>query len=393
MWVRTLLAIAILLQIPALAAEKVTVAQLEQVVAQAQDKPDKDVAREIESLTLNERLARARVEKLEAELPGQKARSALLILADASAFLDLPAADVSAIAPPTIDEQRAIVLRAVQFAANMAHKMPNFYATRDTTQYQSIEHAGKITVLDEATKGPPELELERTQPFQQVGRSLVTVIYRDGREAIENKHRNGFTPEYGVENRGEFGEMLGLVIPDMIRSKISWSHWEQGETDLLAVFRFEVPKGNAHYQWSFCCIPSSDGEKHVLRNLAAYQVEIAIEPKTGSILRISIKTEPEHSPVLEASEVVEYGPVEIGGMSYICPLRNVVLYAVRMDETLPLQDPDLHSASPISIAINRTVFENYHLFRGDVHIVPDLPQPVPASEAEPKLNPGSQEQP
>ena len=388
-----LLAIAVMLEIPALAAEKVSVAQLEQVVALAQDKPDKDAARRIEALTLSERLARPRFEKLNAELPGQKSREALVVVSDAAAFLDLPAADVSAMAPPSVDEQRAIVLRAVQFAADMAHKMPNFYATRDTTRYQTIELAGEIAVLDEPMKEPPKLELQRTQPFEQVGRSVVTVLYRDGRELIQNKPKIGVSQAYGVENRGEFGEMLGLVIPDMVRNKISWSHWERGETDLLAVFRFEVPKDGAHYQWSFCCIASSDGKDQTLRSIAAYKGEIAIEPKTGSILRMAIKTEPELSPVLEASEVVEYGPVEIGGMSYICPLRNVVLYVARVHNATPFSGLGLYSVRFISIAINRTLFENYHLFRGDVHIVPDLPQEVPASEAEPKVNPGSQRQP
>jgi hypothetical protein len=393
MWLGTFMAIAILLEIPALAAEKVSVAQLEQVVTQAQGRPDKDAARRIEALTLSERLTRPRFEKLNAELPGQKSREALVVVSDAAAFLDLPAADVSAIAPPAFDEQRAIVLRAVQFAADMAHKMPNFYATRDTTQYQTIELAGKTAALNEPAKELPKLELERTQPFQQMDRSRVTVLYRNGRELIENKRKSDVSRGYDVENRGEFGEMLGLVIPDMVRSKISWSHWEQGETDLLAVFRFEVPKDRAHYQWSFCCIASSDGKDQILRSLVSYQGEIAIEPKKGSILRMAIKTEPELSPVLEASEVVEYGPVEIGGMSYICPLRNVVLYAARMHNLTPSSDTGLYSDRFISIAFNRTLFENYHLFRGDVHIVPGLPQPVPASEAEPKANPDSQRQP
>lgn len=393
MGIRAFLAMAILLNIPALAAEKVTVAQLESTVTLTLGKPDREAARKIDTLTLSERLSRERYKKLNAKLPGPRSRSALLVLADASAFLDLPAEDVSAMAAPGIDEQRAIVLRAVQFAANIADKMPNFYATRDTTHYQSIELPEKIAALDEPKKEPPKLELERTEPFQQVGRSLVTVIYREGRELIENKHRNVFTHEYEVENKGEFGELLGLVIPDMARSVIGWSHWEQGDTDLLAVFRFEVPKEKAHYLWSFCCIPSIDGQPQVFRNVAAYQVEIAIEPKTGSILRIAMKTEPENARVLEASEVVEYGPVEIGGMSYVCPLRNIVLYAARMHNISPNSGPDPHSASLISIAINRTVFQNYHLFRGDVHIVPDLPQPVPASEAEPKLNPDSQTRP
>jgi len=198
-----LLAIAVMLEIPALAAEKVSVAQLEQVVALAQDKPDKDAARRIEALTLSERLARPRFEKLNAELPGQKSREALVVVSDAAAFLDLPAADVSAMAPPSVDEQRAIVLRAVQFAADMAHKMPNFYATRDTTRYQTIELAGEIAVLDEPMKEPPKLELQRTQPFEQVGRSVVTVLYRDGRELIQNKPKIGVSQAYGVENRGD----------------------------------------------------------------------------------------------------------------------------------------------------------------------------------------------
>jgi hypothetical protein len=50
MWIRTLLAIAILQQTPALAAEKVTVTQLEQMVAQAHARPDKDAARKIDGL-------------------------------------------------------------------------------------------------------------------------------------------------------------------------------------------------------------------------------------------------------------------------------------------------------------------------------------------------------
>ena len=108
---------------------------------------------------------------------------------------------------------------------------------------------------------------------------------------------------------------------------------------------------------------------------------------------MAIKTEPEHARVLEASEVVEYGPVEIGGISYICPLRNVVLYAARMHDANPHSGLGFFSIPLTSIAINRTLFENYHLFRGDVNIVPDLPQPVPASEAEPKLEMDSQAQP
>jgi hypothetical protein len=408
MGIRTLVAMAILLQIPALAAEKVTVTQLENVVALCQGKADKDAARKIDTLTLSERISRERYKKLDAELPGQRSRAALLVLADAAAFLDLPASDLPVVAPPSIDKQRKIVISAVNFASETTHKMPDFFATRDTTQFQSTRPARKIMVLPAPTRTVGRTELERTEPFRQVGESRVTVHYRDGKEVVEKQPGKEVSPEFGVTSRGEFGELLPSATSDLAQSKIAWSHWEQGETGLLAVFQFDVPKDKAHYQWTYCCGLASDGKPQPVSEREAYHGEIAINPKTGVVFRLKVKTEPSE-PILEASEVVEFGPVELGGRTYILPVRNIVLYtARRYDAKMPVDlsesedqaSPDslgsgLHFEflRPVSTAINHTEFENYHLFRADVRIVPGEPEEIPDTKPAPNLKPDSQAQP
>ena len=373
------------------APPKVTVAMLEQVLAAAKGKPDKAAAKEISKLSLGERIGEAQYEKLSAEISGPESRTALLALADAAEFLDLPPAEIPATPPPTIDEQRDIVVRAVQFAANNVHQMPDLLATRNITQYQHIQYAPETWtrggVSSDATS--PEFNIEG--PFRQIGKSQVTVVYRDGHEVVENQRKNQQTRNYGVTSRGAFGELLRLVITDLVASHIRWSHWEDGKTGKLAVFDFEVPKGKANYEWSYCCTVDRDGNQKLVAVPAAYSAEVAIDLKTAAILRMVVKTQPDNNVVLKASEVVEYGPVEIAGKTYICPMKNVVLFVARdydaeIGEFGDVGKPDSFSAvratnTPfVAIDLNHASFENYHVFRSEVRIVSDDEQNAPASE-------------
>jgi predicted house-cleaning NTP pyrophosphatase (Maf/HAM1 superfamily) len=74
--------------------QKMTVAQLEQALAAAQDMPDAEAAQHLAGMELTERLSAAKLARWQAALPGEKARQALLLLADQSAFLDPPAEEI-----------------------------------------------------------------------------------------------------------------------------------------------------------------------------------------------------------------------------------------------------------------------------------------------------------
>ena len=81
-----------------------------------------------------------------------------------------------------------------------------------------------------------------------------------------------------------------------------------------------------------------------------------------------------------ADILVEYGNVEIGGRKYVCPLKGpaVASAAVRPDAepSQPLQFRGMLSeesndyALPVQTLLNEISFDQYHLFRADVRILP-----------------------
>ena len=112
------------LALPALAANRVTVEQLEQALATTTARSDADVARQLSALELTERLSAARLEQLKAGLPGEKSQQALLALADTSAFRDPPAADMPATATPDRATQRRILSLTVDYLGKTLPMLP-----------------------------------------------------------------------------------------------------------------------------------------------------------------------------------------------------------------------------------------------------------------------------
>jgi len=112
------------------ATSNVTVAQLEQMLAADHAASDGDVADQLFGLQLTERLSAARFARLKAGLPGEKARQALLALADASQFQKLPAAEIPSAATPTPVTQRQMMDLVVSYVTTTLNRLPNFLATR-----------------------------------------------------------------------------------------------------------------------------------------------------------------------------------------------------------------------------------------------------------------------
>jgi len=357
--------------LPAAAANKVTVQQLEQAVAAAHARPDKDAAQEIGGLELTERLTTARLEKLKAALPGEQSRQALIAVADASAFLALPSADIPPGAAPDAATQGHIMSLAADFVMATIPKMPNFLATRTTTRFQDL----KLTyVFQEPT-------FEANQSFQFIDRTSAGVLYRDGTEVLEKEHSKNAASarpaQTGSSSWGEFGLMLGYVMADLLKGKMGWGHWEQDAAGPVAVFRFAVAEGKSHYMVKYCCSMTSDGEMHEFRARPPYHGEIAVDPNTGVVLRMMVESDlkPNHQ-IFRADTVVEYGPVDIGGRGYICPVRSVSITTgievVAKGIRYVGQDVFYEDivGTPKVTAINDVVFGNYHQFRSEMRILP-----------------------
>jgi hypothetical protein len=345
---------------PAIAAKRVTADQLEQVVSAAGRSTDAKVAGQIFELQLTERLSPARLARDEAELPGPASRQALEAVADASAFLDLPAADLPAAPAPDLDAQDAMWEMALEFASKAIPRLPNFFATRETVRFEDT---------------PPESQRNTTdtikfQPLNPVGSEIATVLYREGHEFVEAgvKVHKSFDPsDFALSTSGEFGPILATVLADSAQNGVLWSHWEQNAAGPMAVFHYTVAKESSHYTVT---IP---GPERDLQFLSAYHGEIGINPADGAILRLTMMADLKpDDPVTGAGLLVEYGPVGIAGSSYICPVKSVALSLVPKVQVGSSTTSGQHSSrGPLQTRVNDVVFRDYHLFRAEVRIVND----------------------
>jgi hypothetical protein len=119
----------------------VTVAQLEHRVAADHGRSDRDLAGHLENLELTQRLSSARLQKLQAVLPGPESRDALMALEDLSAALAPPAGEIPADPAPTAAEQQQMLARA-QDASNSssADQMPGFDVTVNLTRFRNLKY-------------------------------------------------------------------------------------------------------------------------------------------------------------------------------------------------------------------------------------------------------------
>jgi VWFA-related protein len=370
--------------LPSIAAEHVSVTQLEGILAKAQGQSDSSLAAELSSLQLTERFTSARVARWRASFPGPRSQRALMGLADRSAFLDPPASEIPATPAPDLAEQRRIMSLAATYVGNAIPQLPRFYASRTITHFE--DQPGTVSVVS----------LGETDSLHATRITRATVLYRDGQEVVEAApvkvqcHR---TADQGLRTWGAFGPILGLVLLDAAQNQLTFAHWERGSRGPLAVFHYAVPKDRSHYEVRYCCVSESYGlESHMFRQMSAYHGTIAVDPANGAIARLTIVAElAATDPISRAATAVEYGPVDLGGMTYICPVRSV---SVSVAKTLRnIQDPSGHSwiaMGPRQMLLNHIDFEQYHLFRAEsrvlsgdeeraVGVTPDatLPQTAP----------------
>ena len=351
---------------PNVVAKRVTVEQLEQVLKAARGKSDREVVQRLSNLELTERLGDVKLSSWSADLRGQKAREAFGALADASAFLAPPAADIPGDAAPDASAQRSMISLTDEYLNETIPKLPNFFATRTTVRYEETPAAGDVGSRIEY------------QPFHMVESSKATVLYRRGREEVNSvatERTKAKTVEPYLTTYGTFGPALGAANDAVASSDLSWKRWERGADRLRAVFSYIILQEKSHFRVGYCCLPEGDGTT-TLQIVQGYHGEITIDPETGAVLRLTIQADLNQGlPLVRSDILVDYGPVELGGKTYICPVRSLAVWRSRTVSSLALTDWDerFRTYGPFSTMLNDMAFDNYHLFRAETRMLTDVP--------------------
>ena len=318
---------------------------------------------------LGQRFSSSRLNFWKNRLHRTKTIAALVVLADRSAFLDLPGEEASVEPAPDRAAQQRMISATVGYLKEEIPKLPDFFAVRTATIY---EQAGPGRA-DDWKSAPADQTLKETATVR------VTLRNRNGHEEQEAIRKGAPARRKDLNLTGDFGAVLRTVLGDAARgdSKVFWSRWEQGEHGREAVFHYIVRVDNPHWEVSYCCLV---GGRTYLAS-PKYLGDLTIDPSTGAILRLTMQAqlgwirEPNLSPVqpeLASAVMVEYGPVQFGGRDFICPLRSVVSVRVRTVDTVKLWGQEFDVYGPYETRLNDMAYTGYHKFGAETRILPGL---------------------
>jgi hypothetical protein len=375
--VRLLLLIGFLaaLGLPANASEKLSVDQLEQILAQhashlhqparkqnttASDEiedisdgdllqqldQDDELIPQISATELTERLSTLTMYRFVGKYNlGAHVQQALEQLADRSALLKLPPAEQIRQPAPDAEAQQKMLQEARAYVLRELSHLPNFMAMQTTTRFDNSPVSLKYFQATTDQAG-----------LHRVGSIQHKITFQDGKEVTDGgtgteqtNRKNG-----GLESHGEFGAEAAVVLMDVEKGSIAFDHWEQSMAGQAAVYRYSVPREFSHYEITDAC------QDHVsFHDFPAYSGEIALDSKTGAILRMTLVAESKPGdPVSHVASVIEYGIVVLGHRRSICPLRSLTF----MNQELNGCGHMNHKLQKPVMMINQTIFSNYQRF-------------------------------
>lgn len=400
-----LLGLIALIVLPAEATRRVTVAQLEQLLTNAAaHHPDDDVVRLFGDLELTERYTSVERSRLVAKLHlGPRTTVALQLLADESAFLELPRAEQPGTPAPNAATEQHILNAARRYVIDTLPHMPNLIATRSTFRFDNSPQIVKVNEWPVRAG----LHLVGSTSREFTLRDDVLIQNAEVKSASGPGGQANAQPENGLRTAGEFGPFLVMIMHDTYKGKIAFHHWEESPSGPVAVYRYSVPKDASNYTVDYCCLadqlgvrlqqggrrgggvpPPSDLQddpaKH-FHKMPAYHGLLFIDPASGAILRITMQAELDiDGPVTRADVLVEYGPIMIGDRKFICPLLSLGL----------TQGPAGSNATLGSIPdrqITEASFTQYHRLGSSVRVIaneaeastPNAPPPNSTPQSSP----------
>ncbi len=355
---------------------EVTVDELAQILAHVRHRWDGRLAKQISDMKLTQRLSAFRLARLEAQLPGAQSKEALLAIADESAFLDLPADEIPSNPVPSTAEQAALLAEASAFVSGAIDHLPNFTAARETTRFEGTATviSGRLqtevftlnlwrapSAVNWECPGEPKIGYRR---LSIIDRTHVAVVYRHGLElhALGEKGGEFECPENSVSTTEDFGHGLAWIPRVIAEGKVTWSRWERGASGFVAVFQYSA------------LVPLKPSAA------VAAQGEISLDPANGAILRLTevrrwneqepgYNGKPGYEAAVEREREVDFGPVNIGGGVFYCPVRRVALYRAPLlwpggsaPEIDAIYRQNGLAESPLLEYLNDVTFTRYRLY-------------------------------
>jgi VWFA-related protein len=351
------LAVLILAVVPAFPATRLSVRELKALIvsSRAAGNFDVDISHKISRVEMREPLTGEALADIRATGLGPWTDGMLQALADESEFAPGVAAPDGA--PPPPGEADSILAKARGFAANYLRNLPDFICTRSVHRLET----------------PPSRSVDHGELFARLqdNDTLTSeVSFVDGKESYAAQTVNGRTNQQtvpGLTTWGEFGGILETLLAGRANPKTLWTRWETIRGKRVAVFRYSVDRRNSDYTVGWCCRSG-----HSRQTVPGYSGELFVDPMSGSVARVTMQAALSLSfPTQRLDTMVEYGPVNIGGETYICPVRSVII-------SLWSAASSYYSQAPLfRFSLSEVRFGAYHKFGTSATLLASDAQPSP----------------
>ena len=296
---------------------------------------DRELALYLAKIKLSEKLDERGIEDMQGDMRiGPKTLLALRRLAADSASLPVaapvaPPLKPRPIAPPTSEEQAAIIDDVREYALNYSDTLPDFICTQVTRRFAAPLPGTKY---GGAAGGDPRWQLEDTLQirlsFFEKHEHYVVVMMNN---AIVNKD---YEKVGGSKAIGEFGSMMREIFEPSSETRFAWDHWATLRGKRVMAFSYHVRLDRSKFMISV---------DDKLRITTAYGGLVEVEPDTHAVVRITQEAEdiPSNFPMKEITDVLDYDYQDLSGHTFLLPLKSQVLMKsnegiIRLDEEFRL---------------------------------------------------------
>lgn len=326
---------------PCWAAKKMTVQQLKDMIAAAQQshKSDADVAAELKDVDLTEQLSRSTMNSLATLVPGQLTSEQLFVLEIRSAILAAPPGEIPSTPAPDASGQKAILDKATDYATKTYAQLPTLTATRTLRRFQDSAHQDQPSFGSHSNVVPAPTYT----PIHYTASDDAYVTFKNGAGqnplASDKTHwgENGM-----IAMLGQSPDLATVLQDAQATGKIAWLRWETVKGRNLAVFSYSVDKKKTHYAVNYCCFPQTSQAGEIamrgtgtgagagnyennadwksFKATLAYHGAIFIDPDTGVVYRlITVAEFKGGDPVKLENQRIDYSAVAVGDKKIVVP--------------------------------------------------------------------------
>ena len=261
--------------------------------------------------------------------------------------------------PPEWDSGDPFIEAVREKVFKFSSKLPNFVCEQLTTRSTSTTNPPKWKVRDRIT---------------------ADIVYVEGQERYENIRRNGkkmrgSPVKSGSWSTGEFGTMMLDVFHPSSRAKFEKVRTSEVGGTVTEVYDYSVEQKRSHWKVNFDGYPI----------LPAYKGSLWIDPETLRVLRIEMVAVdlPADYPLDTLEMVVEYGPVEISGRTYLLTKHSENLSCKSYTRNCSKNSLEFRNYRKFEVESSISATDSTITFGGE----PQLAKPPPAKKPPEKKEP------